>query len=470
MTARACGAAAIAALLLVLAAPSARANGRFPASNAITFDPSEPSRVYLRATFGLLVSSDAGRTWDWICERSHGFSGPEDPTIGVFGDGTVAAALFEGLSVSHDRACSFTFQEGALDKKVFVDVSVRKSDGKTGVAITSGYANRNDDAGNALFSSEVFVTKDAGKTWERRGPPLDPSLLLQTVDVSPVIPDRIFISGIRGSMPDVSGVLLRSDDGGVTFTERPILLAKSAAGDGAPQRTERAPFIAALDPKDADTLWVRVLGTVDQGARLLFTKDAGKTWKTVLTTTGPMKGFALSDDGETIFAGSPKDGVWAAARSDVMDGKHEKPFAKASDLPVACLAFQKGELWACSNEAAGFIGGVSTDLGKTWQARAHLGDLRGPLTCPAGTRTAELCRADWPQQRAIIGIERPAATADAEAPRDAGAGAPKTESRCACNQVGAPMESRWTISRWTMSLLFAAAAALMARRNMRHSA
>ncbi len=445
-------------LFVLLAPAKARANGRFPASNAITFDPSDPSRVYLRATFGLLVSSDAGRTWDWVCERSLGFSGPEDPTIGVFADGTVAAALFEGLSVSHDRACSFAFQEGALDKKVFVDVSVRKSDGKTGVAITSGYANRNDDAGNALFSSEVFVTKDAGKTWERRGQPLDPSLLLQTVDVSPVVPDRIFISGIRGSMPDVSGVLLRSDDGGLTFTERAIPLARSAAGDLGPRRTERAPFIAALDPKDADILWVRVLGTVDQGARLLFTKDAGKTWKTAFTTTGPMKGFALSDDGETIFAGSPKDGVWAATKTDVTNAARETPFVKASDLPVACLAFQKGELWACSNEAAGFIGGVSTDRGKTWQARAHLGDLRGPLTCPAGTRTAELCRADWPQQRAVIGIERPTTTADAGEPSPA-VSTPKPESRCACDQAGAPAGKRWSAG-----LLLLAAAAFVARR------
>jgi hypothetical protein len=450
-----------AALALVCgSSATAHANGRFPASNAITFDPSAPSRVYLRTTFGLLVSTDDRHAWDWVCERSLGFSGPQDPTIGVFKDGSLAISLFEGLSVSHDRACGFSFVQGALDKKIFVDVSVRKTDGMTGVAISSGYANRNDDAGGPLFSSEVWVTRDGGKTWERRGAALDPTLLLETVDVSPVAPERIFISAIRGSAPDAHGVLLRSDDGGVTFTEREIPLVK---------KTERAPFIAGLDPKDADTLWVRVLGTVDQGARLLFTRDAGKTWKSALTTAGPMKGFALSDDGSTVFAGGPKDGVWSAARKDVESGR---PFVRATLLPVSCLAYRKGELWACSTEASGFIAGVSRDSGRTWETRAHLYELRGPLACPAGSGTAELCRADWPAQRAFIGIERPAASASAsaDASADASVGdasanasattaAPKRESRCACAQVGAP-----TCPTSRLGLFMAGLAALLVRR------
>ena len=440
----------VALALLLCAEGTSHANGRFPASNAITFDPSDPSRIYLRATFGLLVSTDGGRSWDWVCERSLGFSGPEDPTIGIFGDGSVVVSLFEGLAVSHDRACSFSFVPGTTDKKIFVDVSVVRTNVLTAAAITSGYANKNDAAGNALFSSEVFVSRDYGKNWEKSGPSLDPTLLLQTVDVSPLIPNRIFISATRGSAPNANGVLLRSDDGGLTFTERPIPLTP---------KVERAPFIAALDPNDGDALWVRTMGTVDQGARLLYTRDLGQTWKNTFQTKGPMKGFALSEDGNTIFAGGPKDGVWSAEKKDAIANG---PVLKVNDLAVACLAYRKGELWACSDEANGFTAGISTTQGRSWQPRAHLKDLRGPLACAAGTPTFELCRADWPQQRAFLGIEAPSVMPDASTPTDAGPRPSQASaSRCSCNAVGGSSSGAWR------SVVLAAALVSMLRARRR---
>jgi hypothetical protein len=396
-----CAVAAASAALAFTSAASA--NGRIPASSAFAFDPSSQDTIYMRTTFGVLVSHDGGNAWDWICERTLGFSGPEDPSLGVFSNGTLAATLFEGLAVTTDKACTFNLVQGALAKQVFIDIAVKKKDPTKAVVITSGYANMTDDAGNALFSNKVFISTDSGATWTQKGNDVDPSLLLETIDWSDVDPNRMYISGGRGSGASVQGVILESDDGGGTWIEHDLSLVAK----------ERAPFIAALDPKSADTLYVRTGGSQTDGARLLVSTDAAKTFKEVLKTTGPMLGFALSEDGTKIFAGGPgaaggsvTDGVLAASTSDFM-------FTKKSSIQIQCLAYRQGQLWACSNEFSGFTAGVSMDDGATFQPRLHLSDVRGPLACPSGTPTDQYCTADWPALAMTLGVGQDDAGADA---------------------------------------------------------
>jgi len=359
-----------------------------PAASAFAFDPSDANRIYMRTTFGLLVAADQGHTWDWICERSLGSIGPEDPTVGVFADGTLAATLTEGLSVTHDHACTFGLQGGDLANRIFVDLAVRKSAPSSAVAVSSGYALMVDDAGNPLFSSQVFVTINNGATWSARGAALDPTLLVETIDWSDADPNRMYISAARGVGTTPSGVILESDDAGKTWAEHAVDLITPA---------ERAPFIAALDPKNADVLYVRTGGTITSPSRLLVSKDAGKSWTKALAITGPMLGFALSDDGAKIFAGGPLDGIYQASTSALS-------FTKKNALPVQCLASHGSDLWACSDEFSGFTAGVSHDDGTTFEPRLHLRDVRGPLACPSGTPTSQLCTTDWPNQEVLLGI------------------------------------------------------------------
>jgi hypothetical protein len=358
-----------------------------PASNAFAFHPTTPGTIYMRTTFGALVARDSGHAWDWICERSLGLNGPEDPSLGVFADGTVAATTFEGLVVTHDEACTFNPVAGALKDANFIDIAVRKDTYTAAAVITSNFANMTDDAGNPYFASKIFVTTDSGKSWAQKGTDLDPSLLVETIDWSQADPSRVYVSAARGSGPTPQGVILASTNGGATFTEYALPLMGK----------ERAPFIAALDPKNADIVYVRTNGSQADGARLLVSTDGGKNWKTLLTTKGPMQGFAMTDDGSKVFAGGPSDGLYAASTTDLA-------FAKVSSLQVQCLGYRKNELWACSNEFSGFTAGVSTDEGKTFTARLHLSDVRGPLACPAATPTHELCAADWPMQQVALGI------------------------------------------------------------------
>lgn len=378
---------AIAAAVTLLAAPSALANGRIPASSYIAFSPSDPSFVVARTTFGLLVSKDGGQSWDWVCEPSIGYSGPEDPAIAIFQSNTVVATLAEGLVQTTDRGCSFGFAAAPVPQKFFIDVAVRKTDAKVGYALLSAYANAQDDAGGLLFTTQVWGTGDDGRSWKQAGPDLDPTILGETIDVAESNPARLYVSSIRGSGDAVVASLFVSDDTGATWQERKIPLGKD----------ERAGFIAAVDPKNADRVYVRTTASADLPARLLVTSDAGKTWETKYTSQGAILGFALSDDGQKVWLGGPKDGLQAASTSDFA-------FTKRSPIQVQCLAIGPDKkLWACSNESTGFTLGQSPDEGTTFTSRLHLHEVRGPLACASGS-TAEKCPPLWPGQSAALGV------------------------------------------------------------------
>ena len=51
--------------------------------------PDDPQFLAVRTTFGVLVSGDSGQHWDWICERALGYSGVQDPTLGLMEGGTL---------------------------------------------------------------------------------------------------------------------------------------------------------------------------------------------------------------------------------------------------------------------------------------------------------------------------------------------------------------------------------------------
>lgn len=395
---------------LVAWAPDARANGRFPESNAIFFTPSDANRVLLRTTFGLVTSDDRGKTWDWVCERSIGLAGVEDPMFQATPDGTLIASTFQGLALSHDRACNWAFAGGELKDLVFIDLAARPSTPSNVVAFASSYAGQ-DDAGAIFFKSTLYETKDEGKTFAALGPGFDSTLLGETVDVTPSDPDRMYVSAVRNPGTSASAYLLTSKDHGKTFVENPIALVPG----------ERAAFIAGVDPVNADRLYVRTSNAVDMPSRLLVSDDAGKTFKTVFTGQGALAGFALSGDGKKVWVGGPKDGLRAASTADFA-------FTQKSKVDITCLKLASDGLWACSSERSGFVVGLSKDEGATFETKLHFCDIRGPLACPAGSTTHVECSLGgktatasppWPQQRATLGCGGTVNPFDA-GPTDAG--------------------------------------------------
>jgi len=376
---------------------TARANGRFPASNAVLFSPADDAIVVVRVTFGLLVSKDRGSTWSWICERAIGFSGPEDPTYVITKSGAFVVGLFDGLRVSRDGGC--TWEGLKTDATVFVDVTAR-SDGAV-LALASSYDRHGD--GGSLYKTQVWISTDDARSFTPLAPPFDPTLLGETVEVAPSDPSRVYVSAVRGEDPDRQGVLLVSSDGGKHWIERSTKL----------EPKELAPFIAAVDPKHAERIYLRTSASPENPTRLLVTDDAFKSSRRLLAAKGPLTGFALGADGARVYAGGPDDGLYTGSTGRGGDGS-ALDLTQASKLKVQCLSRRGDTLWACSSEGGGFIAGVSTDEGATFAPRLHLRDITGPMACAEGTGVAKECGADWPKLRRELGLG-PAPESDAGA-------------------------------------------------------
>jgi hypothetical protein len=232
--------------------------------------------------------------------------------------------------------------------------------------------------------------------------PLDPTALAQSVEVAASDPARLYVSATRGYGTSRTAAFFAWHDATAKWTETSLPFDAT---------TEDALYIAAVDPKVADRVYLRsdgtcrslggrCQGTMCAGAdgtckgRLIVSDDGGKTFN-VVYSGGPLFGFALSPDGQEVYVGGPADGLQIATRDKLS-------FAQRSTVEVQCLRRTDTTLYACSSEKSGFVIGASADDGATFAPLLHLCGVRGQLSCPAGTSTATACTQLWPNVQATL--------------------------------------------------------------------
>lgn len=385
--------AGLVALGLSLLAPErARANGTFPSVSQLVADPADADHLVLRTTFGLLVTRDRGSTWDWLCEAGAGYKDVEPP-MAVLPGGVILLGVPGGLSRSDAAGCDFELAEG-IDADVY-DLARVPSDADGAVAISG-----------AGTDAQLWRSADSGKTFAAVGAPIS-DFIPATVDVAATDPAVIYASGLSGT----TGAFLRSSDGGQSFTRLELPSTMSA----------RRPFIAAVDPRSADTVYVRF--DVQGSSPLAVTHDGGKSFVTPLTTTVSLSGFALSPDGRTVVASNAYDGTFRAS-ADTLE------FEKVACGGPTCLSFNEAGLFGCGDQSVdGFIVGRSDDLGATFQRLIDLTCVRGPAACDGGTSVGSLCPAAWPDVENQLGATAcspPEVQPSSGCLDTAGAGAPGT--------------------------------------------
>ncbi len=111
-----------------------------------------------------------------------------------------------------------------------------------------------------------------------------------------------------------------------------------------------------------------------------------------------MKGFALSDDGQTVWIGAndPAIGIQRSVRGG--------PFTRVrGSIPVRCMRYHAGVLYVCANESTeGYALGCSTDGGDRIAPLFAMRAISGVNLCPAGTAAHDRCEPLWTAQRTSL--------------------------------------------------------------------
>ena len=241
--------AAVLALLVALpraAAGAARANGALPASYGILLPADKPQEIVLATNFGMIISEDAGASWLWTCEQpatSFGYLyGVGPPPRDRF----YALSPDAGLAFSDDGSC--TLAAGG-----------RRARRRWSRATSSSIAPTRD---------RVARRRGAGRADDRRhrpavGVPVDPTAARRSARrrSTPRPPARTS-SASRSRAATRWSIYLAMY---TTPDRHPRLCARATAARPGWTRDVEAALganefrILAVDPDDADVLYLRVI-------------------------------------------------------------------------------------------------------------------------------------------------------------------------------------------------------------------
>jgi uncharacterized protein (TIGR03382 family) len=380
-------------LPLVLATSVAYANGRPPLTNGITFKPGDSTTLYVRSTFGLLISPDAGCTMYWVCEDNIGFGGTYDPVYKVATDGSIFATTYTGLATSRDGGCSFAYN-ASLPANTWVSALDIGPTGEVWVGTASSGA-----------TNDVYASTDNGITFLSRGM-VSPTIWWKSLKVAPSDAMRIYVSGYAvasaplpdgGQAPPVAHLEVSTDDGsdwtdepltGIAYGPTPILM------------------INAVDPNDEDILYVVSVGANPPNGDIVYrSSDGGMTLTQVLATTDTVRDIVVASTTNVIVA-TQLGGSFLSTTSGTS-------FSPMSNVPqLACLQqFPDGTLIGCgANWQPDYMSiAKSIDGGMTWSEVWRFVNLFGPLQCPSGTAEHDTCAdQEWSTLQQQFGTSGPA--------------------------------------------------------------
>ncbi len=357
----------VVSIVLAGHAREAGANGRYPSANDVVIGPGAASDVLVvRTTFGLLTSEDRGRSWRWICEDALDRAGVWDAAVVLAADGNLVLGVPSGIRRTSGR-CDITTPAGA--PTCFVPDLAADPAGERVVAAVSCVGAPNG----------VATSSDRGKSFTD-GAAIG-SFFVETVEVAASDPKRLYLSGYVGGGPR----LFRSDDAGVSFAE----VTREFLGGN-------TVFVSAVDAKNADVVYVR--SDLGVGTMLLKSIDGGAHFSKLGETKAKMVGFALSDDGRTVWMGSA-DRAEGILRS--VDGG---PFTRVlANITVGCMRYHAGALYVCGDDFIdGFALACSGDGGDHLHPIFSLRNVLGPEECPSGSLVGDVCAPLWPALAATL--------------------------------------------------------------------
>ncbi len=353
------------------------ADGAFPDSMQILLPLDRPHEIILATNFGLVISHDDGTRWRWICEEA---IGPLATLyqVGPPPEDTLLAPAASGLHLSRNDACTWSPAQGGLAGAQVIDAFPDATDAKHLFAL----GILRSDGGTAPI--RLFESHDAGLTFEAPLFSAPVGSFFGGVESARTDPKIVYLTRYA-FLPteDPRTYLLRSDDSGAHFESFDETAAVGA----------RSLRIAAIDPEDAKTIYLRVVGPTGQDDFAL-SRDGGKTVQATLTLPGLMSAFLRRSD-KALLVGSRQGGGFISTDG----GKTFLPWMGAPHLRA--LGERNGLVYAAAdNFADGFSVGVSSDGGAHFIPKLRFHEIQGPLDCVKNT-----CAAAWQKQAALFGID-----------------------------------------------------------------
>jgi hypothetical protein len=348
-------AAALAAL--VIAAPAAaRANGAFPAAEAVLVPADRPQEIMLVTNFGVVLSEDGAQSWSWSCEQATNALGMLYQ-LGPAPRRRLFAVADQQVVYSDDTTCSWRIAGGLVAGQSVTDVfpDPTNADRVLSIAVAS-----------AIYS--VFESADGGATFGTTLYQAAGGETVTSVESARSDPRVVYIA-LMGA--DQSPRLARSSDAGAHWAVSDL---GTVLGPGIPR-------IIAVDPADAGTVLLR-WSSVAGGEAIAVTHDGGATAARTLDIEHYFTSFARLADGalmlSAVVAVSPaqKAGLFLSH-----DGG--ATFQENDAVPgVFAIAARGGTLYAAAdNFGDGYALGASTDEGASFQPVVRFDQIGSIMAC-----------------------------------------------------------------------------------------
>lgn len=379
--------------ILGLLPRSAQAHGGLPSSHQILRNP-QTDTYYVNVLYWGIWVGKPGGPWKVLCEED--INGNRLRRIGVSADGVIYATDLQGITVSSDRGCSFKQQTtGELATLPSTDVATDPQDGAVAYVTT---------AASGAAMNGLFVTRDRGSSFMRvTGLSSPAGRQFLSVRIAPSTPRSLYVTSRMSATP-YAPMIHRSTDGGNTFTDLPI--SYQLDGTTTPLVTE----VLAVDPRNTMVVYVRAYSETRHA--LLRSTDGGATFTEILKQDGVSAPLGQSRGIDDVAIDTARGQVFVATATGIYKGADAGGAAtltlqKMGNLSQArCVAVFDGAVFACSSQFAPDSAAVgrSSDGSAPFESVLDYTQTVGPIDCPAGTPVGDNCPTTWQMYKSQLGV------------------------------------------------------------------
>jgi hypothetical protein len=407
----------IAAFAACAFSATARADGAFPDTQSVLLPSDLPRTIVVGTNFGLVVSADDGATWQYSCENTT-TSGGRIYSMGPASDDRVFAISVHGAVVSPDLGCSWSIGSGFDAEDAVLDLFASPGDPAQVLAlafITTATGN--------LYS--LYHSGDGGVSYQKLSPPMAANSQLTGVEISRADPLTWYITlyDVDPTTRHAAPRLLRTADAGATWQSI----------DLQPSLGAHTVYIAAVGRSDPRMLFLRVVGSDDQGKpfdEIAVSRDGGETMVNVLTvSSASFTAFLERASGIILVTGWMSEQGGAGAPLGFRSQDAGNTFdAWDPKVHVRGLAERGATLFAAANDALPneFALGSTDDEGAHWEPRLHFAQIGAVRSCSAAE-----CMGDCYVQVAVKLFPENVCTGKPTPPP-----APASNDGCSCDLPG----------------------------------